>query len=159
MSEQQNGPQAGTFGGITYGEGVQANTMCGAPRPGYPLLCSFGPDHGDGHSWELTEAEREKYVSESRRVLEAYLARIGLSRPADAAMQVQVTLLRQWTEHLDDVLEAESLPADVRARIIRAVIYGGAPSLAEAEIRQEMTAEMTDVLSRSTAPRMPWPGT
>lgn len=154
MSEQGNGPQAGTFGGITYGEGAQVNTICGVPRPGYPLLCSFGPDHAGGHSWELTEPEREKYVSETRRVLEAYLARIGLSRPVDAAMKVQVTLLRQWTEHLDDVLAAENLPADVRLRIVRAVIYGGVPTLAEAEIRQEMTAEMIKLAER-TLPRMP----
>jgi hypothetical protein len=94
-------------------------------------------------------------VSEARATLERYLARIGLSAPEDAALQVQTTLLRQWVDHLDDVLEAEDLPALKRERIIRAMIYGGAPNLAEQEIRQQLTAEMKDVLSRGTAARFP----
>jgi len=64
-----------------------------------------------------------------------------------------VTLLRQWTDHLADVLEAENIPGDQRSRIIRAVVYGGTPNLAEQEIRQEMTAEMVKLAERSV-PRL-----
>ncbi len=94
-------------------------------------------------------------MSEAREILEDYLARIGLGHPSDAAQQVQVTLLRQWCDHLADVLEAENppIPGDQRARIIRAVIYGGAPNLAEQEIRQELAAEMTKLAERSV-PRL-----
>lgn len=91
-------------------------------------------------------------MSEAREILENYLRRIGLSRPSDVAQQVQVTLLRQWTEHLDQVLADERLPGDLRTRIVRAVIYGGVPTLAEAEIRQEMTAEMIHLAERGTFP-------
>ena len=94
-------------------------------------------------------------MSEARHILERYLARIGLSHPADSAQQYMVSLLRQWTEHLDDVLEAEELPADQRARIIRAVIYGGVPTLAEAEVRQEMTAEMIQLAERTVPQARP----
>lgn len=80
-------------------------------------------------------------MSEARHILEQYLSRIGLSRPKDSAQQFTVTLLRQWTDHLDEVLEAEKLPGDVRIRIIRAMVYGGAPTLAEAEVREQLTAE------------------
>ena len=93
-------------------------------------------------------------MSEAGHILEQYLSRIGLSRPADAAQQVQVTLLRQWTDHLDDVLEAEELPGDQRVRIIRAMIYGGVPSRAEAEIRLELTEEMIKLAERSTFPKV-----
>lgn len=90
-------------------------------------------------------------MSEAREILKDYLRRIGLSRPADDAQQLQVTLLHQWCDHLGDVLEAEDPPiaADQRSRIIRAVIYGGTPTLAEAEIRQEMTAEMMRMAERT----------
>ena len=92
-------------------------------------------------------------MSEAREILENYLRRIGLSRPADIAQQVQITLLRQWTEHLDQVLADERVPGDLRIRIVRAVIYGGTPTLAEAEIRDELTAEMVKLAERGVFPK------
>ena len=92
-------------------------------------------------------------MSEARHILEQYLSRIGMSRPKDSAQQFAVTL-RQWTEHLDEVLTAEDLPGDVRARIIRAMIYGGAPTLAEAEVREQMFAEMVKLAEHGIFPRM-----
>jgi len=151
MSEQN-----GITGSITVGEGASV-PICATPRPwgAAAVLCGFGPDHSGGHSWEAHQAAGGG-DSGARAILETYLQRIGLSRPADIAQQVQLTLLRQWTEHLDDVLDAEGLPAGLRTRIIRAVVYGGAPSLAEGEIRQEMTAEMIKLAER-TPPGMSWP--
>jgi hypothetical protein len=98
-------------------------------------------------------------MSEAREILKDYLRRIGLSRPADAAQRVQITLLEQWSDHLADVLEAENppIPGDQRSRIIRAVIYGGTPTLAEAEIRQELTAEMIQMAERTIPPPVPLP--
>jgi hypothetical protein len=98
-------------------------------------------------------------MSEAREILKDYLRRIGLTRPADVAQRVQITLLEQWCDHLADVLEAETppIPGDQRARIIRAVIYGGAPTLAEQEIRQEMTREMSQMAERTIPPPVPLP--
>lgn len=92
-------------------------------------------------------------MSEIREILENYLRRIGLSHPKDAAQQVQITLLRQWVEHLDQVLADERVPGDLRVRVVRAMIYGGVPTLAEAEIRQEMTAEMIHLAEHGTFPK------
>ncbi len=82
-------------------------------------------------------------MSEARDRLDAYLARTGLSRPADAAQQFQVTLMRQWCDHLDEVLTANHAGPGLRSTIIREFIYGAVPEAAEAEIRQKMTREMT----------------
>jgi hypothetical protein len=92
-------------------------------------------------------------MSEARHILETYLARIGLSQPADAVQQVQITMLRQWTEHLDDVLHAELIPFEQRSRIIRAMIYGGAPHQAEEEIRTRVAFEMRDFIEHHAGPR------
>jgi hypothetical protein len=91
-------------------------------------------------------------VSATRDILEQYLRRLGLSAPADAVLQIQVTLLRQWCEHLEDVLEAEAVDAARRLRIIRAMIYGGTPHLAEQEIRQQMTTEMAKLAPHANPP-------
>ena len=146
--------QNGITGSITVGEGASV-PICGQSRPwsAAAVLCGFGPDHSGGHSWEAHQPAGGG-DSGARAILEGYLQRIGLRRPSDIAQQVQITLLRQWTEHLDDVLDAEGLPAGLRERIIRAVVYGGAPSLAEGEIRQEMVTEMLD-LAKHGLPRMP----
>jgi hypothetical protein len=93
-------------------------------------------------------------LSEALDILEQYLQRVGMSRPRDAAFQFQVTLLRQWTGHLEQVLDAEPLTHEVRLRIIRAMIYAGAPNLAEAEVRATMQAQMRDILSRAAIGQM-----
>lgn len=48
-----DGEQNGNTCSITVGEGA-GTVICGEPQPGGggALLCAFGPDHGDGHSWE-----------------------------------------------------------------------------------------------------------
>jgi hypothetical protein len=97
------------------------------------------------------------YRSETRLLLEQYLGRIGMSRPHDAALQVQLTLLRQWCEHLADVLEAEQIPFVLGRSIIRQMIYGGVPSLAEQEIRGRLVDEMVTMQARAR-PRA-WDGT
>lgn len=86
-------------------------------------------------------------------ILDDYLARTGLDRPADAAQQYQVALLRQWTDHLDAVLEAEGIGEPVRTRIIRGVIWGSTPQNAEAGLRTEMVTEMTRLLEERGVPR------
>jgi hypothetical protein len=82
-------------------------------------------------------------MSEARDRLEMYLARTGLSRPADGAQQYQVTLMRQWTDHLDDVLE-NNIPdwPELRSTIIREFIYGMTPRAAEAELRTELSDDL-----------------
>jgi hypothetical protein len=101
-------------------------------------------------------------MSEARDALEQYLARTGLSRPADAAQQYQVALMRQWSDHLDDVLE-HNMPdwPELRSTIIREFIYGVTPQAAEADLR----AELSDDLLRHVRehgvipppdPGMPW---
>jgi len=82
-------------------------------------------------------------MSEARDMLDRYLQRTGLRRPADAAQQFQVTLLRQWIGHLDEVLE-QNLPDQpyFRLKIIREFMYGAVPADAEAELRTAMHADM-----------------
>jgi hypothetical protein len=84
-------------------------------------------------------------MSEARDRLDAYLARTGLARSTDAAQQFQVTLMRQWASHLDEVLAANHVEPGLRSTIIREFIYGAVPQEAEAELRQEMTREMKEL--------------
>jgi hypothetical protein len=88
-------------------------------------------------------------MSEARHILDAYLARTGLRNPVDAAQQFQVTLLRSWIDHLDEVLDANRVPWDVRITIIREFIYGTVPQEAEAELRTAMHKDMTYWASRA----------
>lgn len=81
-------------------------------------------------------------------ILSSYLSRIGLTRPTDAAQQFSITLLRQWLEHLDYVLEKEEIELDRRRHILYAMMFGGAPSLFEAEIRGQMATQMTEMTAR-----------
>ena len=82
-------------------------------------------------------------MSEARDILERYLQRTGLRQPADAAQQYTVTLLRQWVDHLDEVLDANHVATETRLRIIREFIYGAVPDGAEAELRVSMHRDMT----------------
>jgi hypothetical protein len=82
-------------------------------------------------------------MSEARDMLDAYLTRTGLRHPADAAQQFQVSLLRGWIDHLDEVLEANHLAPALRRVIVREFIYGTVPEQAEAELRTAMHADMT----------------
>lgn len=91
-------------------------------------------------------------MSEAREILERYLARTGLSRPADAAQQFQVALMRQWAEHLDEVLEANHVEPGLRHTVIREFIYGVVPQQAEESIRANLVREMTELHERGTFP-------
>jgi hypothetical protein len=82
-------------------------------------------------------------LSEARDILDRYLARTGLRHPADAAQQFQVALLRGWIDHLDEVLDANYVPARTRLTIIREFCYGAVPQDAEAELRTAMHKDMT----------------
>lgn len=75
-------------------------------------------------------------------MLAHYLHRIGMDHPKDSAQQFQLSLLRQFIDHLDQVLDNEHVDPELRQRIVTQVIYGGVPTLAEAEIRERMNAEM-----------------
>jgi hypothetical protein len=97
-------------------------------------------------------------VSEARQILERYLARTGLRAPSDAAQQFQVTLLRQWIDHLDEVLDANRVPAPIRLVIIREFIYGTVPENAEAELRIAMHADMTYWAERAKPEPVPYGG-
>jgi hypothetical protein len=81
-------------------------------------------------------------VSEASDILENYLRRTGLRQPSDAAHQYAITLLRQWTEHLDEVMEASGISVWQRRTIIREFIYGAVPLQAEAELRVSMHKDM-----------------
>jgi hypothetical protein len=74
-------------------------------------------------------------MSEAGNILSRYLQRTGLRHPADAAWQFQVALLRQWIDHLDEVLDSNGVDPQVRRTIIREFIYGTVPKQAEAELR------------------------
>lgn len=87
----------------------------------------------------------------ARGILEAYLQRTGLRQPSDAAQQYQAALLRQWTEHLDEVLAANEVAPALRLRIVREFIYGAVPQNAEAELRVAMHADMTYWAQRAQA--------
>lgn len=91
-------------------------------------------------------------MSEARHILEHYLQRTGLRQPFDAAQQFQVALLRQWIEHLDEVLDANNVPGEIRLRIIREFIYGAVPEQAEAELRVSMHADMMYWAERAVVP-------
>lgn len=86
-------------------------------------------------------------MSEASDKLNHYLHSVGLGRPADIAQQVHISLLRQWIEHLSFLLKQE-IPQDpdLRKRILDGMIYGGSPTLAEAEIRSELIQEMKHLL-------------
>jgi hypothetical protein len=86
-------------------------------------------------------------------ILDDYLTRTGLDRPADAAQQYQTELLRQWVTHLEAVLEAEYVPAPVADRIIRGVIWGSVPQQAEAGIRTAMADDTARLLESRGVPR------
>lgn len=93
-------------------------------------------------------------MSEARYILEQYLGRTGLRQPSDAAQQFQVSLLRQWIDHLDEVLDANRVPAELRITIVREFIYGTVPLDAEAELRVAMHADMTYRAERAKGPVM-----
>jgi hypothetical protein len=90
-------------------------------------------------------------MSEARDILDAYLARTGLRHPADAAQQFQVSLLRGWIDHLDEVLDANHVDGRTRITVIREFIYGTVPENAEAELRTAMHADMTYWAGRADA--------
>jgi hypothetical protein len=96
-------------------------------------------------------------MSEARGILERYLARTGLRQPSDAAQQYIVALLRQWTDHLDEVLDANHVPPDVRSTVIREFLYGAAPLQAEAELRTAMHDDMTYWAERAGSLPFPVP--
>lgn len=82
-------------------------------------------------------------MSEARDILDRYLQRTGLRQPVDAAWQFQVTLLRQWVDHLDEVLDSNRVDPQTRITVIREFIYGIVPQDAEAELRVTMQKDMT----------------
>lgn len=92
-------------------------------------------------------------MTQARTLLENYLCRIGLTCPADSALHFQVTLLRQWIYHLDAVLDGEELPWETRRRIITSMIYGGAPHLAEAEVRASLVEQTKLLIEQTVIPR------
>ena len=97
-------------------------------------------------------------MSETRTELERYLGGTGMTRPADAAQQFMITMLRQWADHLDDVLRHNLPPGDpeVRSRIIREFIYGAVPCAAEAELRAEILQQSAQYLrGTARAPQQP----
>jgi hypothetical protein len=89
-------------------------------------------------------------MSEARDIFGRYLQRTGLRQPSDAAQQYTVSLLRQWTEHLAEVLEANEIEPYRRAQIIREFLYGAVPLEAEAELRMTMRADWAQRLARGT---------
>jgi hypothetical protein len=94
-------------------------------------------------------------MSEARHALEQYLQRTGLRQPSDAAQRYTVSLLRQWVDHLDEVLDSNGIDPRLRMVIIREFIYGTVPENAEAELRVAMHADMTYWAERaSPEPRL-----
>jgi hypothetical protein len=85
-------------------------------------------------------------MSEAAHLLSQHLRRVGMDKPADAAQQFQVTLLRQWADHLEAVLDDNGIDRDKALAIIRQVIYGGVPGAAEAELRETISEEHLQVL-------------
>ena len=96
-------------------------------------------------------------MSEARHILDRYLERTGLRNPADAAQQFQVSLMQQWIDHLDEVLDANHVDPRTRLTIIREFIYGTVPENAEAELRVSMHKDMTYWAERA-APRARYAG-
>jgi hypothetical protein len=96
-------------------------------------------------------------MTEARAILDQYLARTGLRHPSDAAQQYTVTLLRQWVAHLDEVLDANHLPPELRLTVVREFIYGAVPLDAEAGLRTAMHADMTYRAQRAVPPSPPVP--
>jgi hypothetical protein len=92
-------------------------------------------------------------MNEARDTFEHYLSRIGLRVPADAAQQFQVTLMRQWCDHLDEVLEHNLPDPALRSLIIREFLYGVVPVMAEAGLREEMYADTVRLIENAGIPR------
>jgi len=93
-------------------------------------------------------------VSEAREMLEKYLRQIGISGTKDPAQHFQLTLLRQMTSHLEAVLEEEGISPEQRHRILQAVIYGGVPTVAEAEVRENLSGELRRRISETPVVRL-----
>lgn len=97
-------------------------------------------------------------MSYATALLEHYVETVGLREYlGDALYQFQVTLLRQWVGHLEEVLTAEHTDTDTAERIIRGFVYGCVPGAAEAEYRIEQHHVMTDMMSR-LPPTIGFPG-
>lgn len=89
-----------------------------------------------------------------RDLLDRYLRGLGLHQARDPAVAYQAALARQMTEHLAEVLDANEIAPSLRRVILREFLYGITPSQAEADLRQEMAAEMTRLAER--AGPVPW---
>jgi len=89
--------------------------------------------------------------------LNSYLREVGMGGPpADAAQQLQLTLLRQWTDHLEHALREEGVDGATAMRVIRSMIYGAVPMRADAEMRVWLMDEQRRHLETCAPPRGAW---
>jgi hypothetical protein len=93
----------------------------------------------------------------ARSLAEDYFRRTGQPRDGslDAFHQYEMTLIREWLDRLEAVLDDEGVPRDTAYRVVRCMLYG-APGQAAAEVRMRYDAEMREVLMNRPV-RMEYP--
>ena len=81
--------------------------------------------------------------------MEDYFRRTGYpgAQALDAAYQYQVTVLRDFLERLEVILDDEQVPQSTAQRVLRCLLYGS-PSVADAELRMQQTGQIKDLLAR-----------
>jgi hypothetical protein len=111
---------------------VTSKETCGVPvwdsgereRCGREMTGGECPRHG------------RKGTGFARSLAEDYFRRIGQPRDGslDAFHQYEMTLIREWLDRLEAVLDDEGVPRDTAYRVVRCMLYG-APTQAAAEVR------------------------
>jgi len=89
-----------------------------------------------------------------RDVIERYEQRMpgaGHARQQDAQYAHQWRWMQSMLTVADMAMEDEGVPEDVRARVIRTVVYGG-PDVADAELRMELN----EAAVKRLAEQPPW---
>lgn len=83
-------------------------------------------------------------------LLDRHLARTGGREAAslDPMAQLQLAVLRDVLAIVHSACDDEGLDPDTTRRIVDRVIYGGMPSLAQAEYAQRAWKSATEVLAR-----------
>ncbi len=85
-----------------------------------------------------------------------YLQRTG-GAPRDAYSQFRVNMLREMLLAAEAVMEDEGVPPATAHRVIRGMIYGGRPHLADEGARIEMQDMITRMHVHGARPSRPYP--
>lgn len=86
-----------------------------------------------------------RIVRDAFKRREERMADTSRARLLDPHFNYQTTLLQHVLDLADMVMEDEGVPQEVRARVVRCVLYGS-PNPVDAELRMRQQEAMTEVL-------------